>query len=185
MWIAFRIIFLFLRNTLNDLYYDADQAGIVYKIQQLKDSTIDVNNHLLSSTIDTLSIHFQSVIDQPKTYRLYIPTIQWYGLDNQYHTWMFGDYPWFSSVDSSAHYTLDSISKQIIALRPVESSINYEISKKKRELQENSTGAVELNQTGIPVNTKLQLRQQMDSLKQIKSQITSKIQVLLSAKTSG
>ena len=175
-------ISFFMRNTVNDLYYDADQEGIQYKIQQLKDSLTHQDNEVtLIRTIDTLSQSFQAVIDNPQTHKLYIPTIHWYGFNNQYHTWMFGDYPWFSRVDSSAHYTLDSISKQIIALRPIESNLNYTISKKKRELQSNQSNDISSNSSSESKPSQ-QLQFEIDSLEEIKADIAAEILILFEQK---
>ena len=175
-------ISFFMRNTVNDLYYDADQEGIQYKIQQLKDSLKHQDNEVtLIRTIDTLSQSFQAVMDNPQTHKLYIPTIHWYGFNNQYHTWMFGDYPWFSGVDSSAHYTLDSISKQIIALRPIESNLNYTISKKRRELQSNQSNDISSSSSSESKPSQ-QLQFEIDSLEGIKAEIAAEILVLFEQK---
>lgn len=38
------------------------------------------------------------------TYKRYLPQLNFYGLKNQYHVWMFGDVPWFSQPDPQQNY---------------------------------------------------------------------------------
>ncbi len=121
---------LIVRTEINDLFYDYEEAGILYKLNYVKDS-LAVDTSAMQAIIpawDSLITAYQAINQNPTTYKRYIPTIHFYGLDNQYHTWMFGDYPWFSSVDSSGYYQKDSISAQIKLLRPLENKYSREIS---------------------------------------------------------
>ena len=53
-----------------------------------------------------------------------IPQLYFYGLNNQYHVWMFGDYPYFSAPDSSVHHRLDSCFAELGQLNFVIDSLN-------------------------------------------------------------
>ena len=71
-------------------------------------------------------------------------------------------------------------SKQIIALRPVESNINYDISKKNRELQ--SLQLEETLATTLVKERTQKLNTQIDSLTLLKEKISAQIQVLFDQK---
>jgi len=102
----------FLRTTTDELFKDFAKDGIAFKIDTIKKATAPLNNLGLANTkkeIDKLSKSFNFLNAHAATYKLYTPSIHFYGLSNQYHTWMFGDYPWFQSVDSSGYKRLDKL----------------------------------------------------------------------------
>lgn len=41
---------------------------------------------------------FETMVHGQAGFNKYIPQIHWYGLDNQYHRWLFGDKPWFKEA---------------------------------------------------------------------------------------
>ncbi len=45
-----------------------------------------------------------SIVQNQSPHQHYIPKFIWYGLDNQYHNWIFGDEPWFGQKESGKIY---------------------------------------------------------------------------------
>lgn len=121
------------RNCINDLFNDYEDGGIMFKLNQLKDSLATPNNGLEAIKDDWTSLidKYNYLKTHPTRMQLYIPAIRWYGANSQYHTWMFGDYPWFSSVDSTNHYRIEALSSEIVELVPQKRSLNNSISKLK------------------------------------------------------
>lgn len=119
------------RNCINDLFNDYEDGGITFKLNLLKDSLATPNNGL-----EAIQADWNDLIDKynylkanPTKLQLYLPAIRWYGTNSQYHTWMFGDYPWFSEVDSSSHYRIEELSSEITDLVPQKRSLKNSISK--------------------------------------------------------
>lgn len=119
------------RNCINDLFNDYEDGGITFKLNLLKDSLAAPDNGL-----EAIQADWNNLIDKynylkanPTKLQLYLPAIRWYGANSQYHTWMFGDYPWLSEVDSSSHYRIEELSLGIIDLVPEKRSLNNSISK--------------------------------------------------------
>lgn len=47
---------------------------------------------------------YNDMLTLTETSNRYIPQINFYGLKNQYHRWIFGDYPWFGEEDPNESY---------------------------------------------------------------------------------
>ncbi len=41
---------------------------------------------------------YNDLLQNKTTYKKYIPVIHWYGFNNQYHRWLFGNAPWFGEM---------------------------------------------------------------------------------------
>lgn len=83
-----------------------DKLGYLYNIYQNDkiENTLSIINETLNSRAElasyktsfkTLQDKYQFMIANKEAGNRYIPVLYWYGLKNQYHTWMFGDKPWF------------------------------------------------------------------------------------------
>ncbi len=46
---------------------------------------------------------YNKMVNDATTWKNYIPSLKFYGTDNQYHQWFFGDKPWFSDADPSTY----------------------------------------------------------------------------------
>jgi ABC-type dipeptide/oligopeptide/nickel transport system permease component len=119
------------RNCINDLFNEHEDGSITFKLNLLKDSLATPNNGL-----ETIQADWHNLIDKynylkanPSRLQLYLPAVRWYGVNTQYHTWMFGDYPWFSTVDSSSHHRIEKLSTEITELVPNKRSLNNSVSK--------------------------------------------------------
>lgn len=121
------------RNCIGGLLNDYDKGGIEFKLQQLKDSLATKNHGLeaLEPACDSLFAQYNYIKENPQRSNLYWPQIHWYGLNTQYHTWMFGDYPWLSSVDSSGYHRIDELLVDIKALVPQKRALETTISQLK------------------------------------------------------
>ncbi|MFT5647809.1 MAG: ABC-type dipeptide/oligopeptide/nickel transport system permease component [Aureispira sp.] len=119
------------RNCINGLFNDYEDGGITFKLNLLRDSLATPNNGLeaIQSDWNSLIDKYNYLKANPTRLQLYLPAVRWYGAKTQYHTWMFGDYPWFSEVDSSSHRKIEALSLEIIALVPQKRSLNNSISK--------------------------------------------------------
>ncbi|WMX14181.1 MULTISPECIES: ABC transporter permease subunit [unclassified Aureispira] len=119
------------RNCINDLFNEYEDGAIQFKLNLLKDSLATPNNGMESIREDWNSLidKYNYLKNNPTRLQLYLPAVRWYGLNSQYHTWMFGDYPWFSKVDSSSHYRIEELSTEITDLVPQKRRLNNSISK--------------------------------------------------------
>lgn len=119
------------RNSINGLFNDYEDGGITFKLNILRDSLATPNNGLeaIQSDWNSLIDKYNYLKANPTRLQLYLPAIRWYGVKTQYHTWMFGDYPWFSKVDSTSHRKIEVLSSEIINLVPQKRSLNNSISK--------------------------------------------------------
>lgn len=119
------------RNCINDLFNEYEDGAIQFKLNLLKDSLATPNNGMESIREDWSSLidKYNYLKNNPTRLQLYLPAVRWYGLNSQYHTWMFGDYPWFSKVDSSSHYRIEELSTEITDLVPQKRRLNNSISK--------------------------------------------------------
>lgn len=119
------------RTLIEELFIERDTGGIQYKLHKMKD-LLASDPRIPDSTFQ----QWRNVIEaydylknHPTPLQRYIPAIRWYGANSQYHTWMFGDYPWFSRVDSSGHFRMAALSTEIKALVPQKRANDREISR--------------------------------------------------------
>ena len=119
------------RNCIGDLLQNYDDGRIVYSLNLLKDSLeADVSGmHLILEEWHQIIAKYNYLKENPTSSKLYIPAFRWYGTATQYHTWMFGDYPWFSAVDSSSHHRIATLSEEIKELVPKKRVLENSISK--------------------------------------------------------
>jgi ABC-type dipeptide/oligopeptide/nickel transport system permease component len=113
------------RDLTEELLKDYQEKTIQFKLDRLNElvntGRFEVLNELRNE-VSKLKLRFNYLKKNATTYKLYIPAVQVYGFDNQYHTWMFGDYPWFSTVDSTNYRKVENLYKEIGELRNKEES---------------------------------------------------------------
>lgn len=121
------------RNAINDLLGDYDDGGIMYKLNMVKDSISRPHTGLESIRGDWKNLieKYNFIKENATTYKLYLPAIRWYGANTQYHTWMFGDYPWFSTVDSTGNHRIEELSVGIKKIVPKQRELDNTISRLK------------------------------------------------------
>ena len=114
------------RDLAEELIKDYQEKTILYKLDSLNQIVNKGNYEVLTelkTEVAELKKRFLNLKENTSTYKLYIPSFQIYGFDNQYHTWMFGDYPWFQSVDSTNYRKAENLYKEIGQLRNKEDSL--------------------------------------------------------------
>ncbi len=52
---------------------------------------------------ENVKSNYQTMVDKSTTWKNYIPSLKFYGTENQYHRWFFGDKPWFRDADPSTY----------------------------------------------------------------------------------
>ena len=73
-----------------------DSATFV-EVSLLYDSGFLVLNHL-DASFSSLEDAFNRLNTERNHQPLYKPSLKWYGKHSQYHTWLFGDAPWFGKA---------------------------------------------------------------------------------------
>lgn len=127
-----------LRDPLNDIYFKHQDGDIKAELDKMK-AAIAADPALsaaLSSEIGKLQSAYQYILDNPKTGNLYVPTLHAYGFNNQYHTWMFGDYPWFSTPDTMAKFQLDGLNARLNVASKDLDSLNVKARKDAENLRD-------------------------------------------------
>jgi peptide/nickel transport system permease protein len=99
-----------IRNDCNVLYINYDDNEIENYLKQMQEqvaSSIAVTGPdstqtqykplaVLSNTMSAVKESYEKIKTGKDNSLNYIPAIHWYGTDNQYHRWLFGNVPWFS-----------------------------------------------------------------------------------------
>lgn len=91
-----------MENRLAKIMEDANKIEAVQRIDTLTGDTTQVQQNLLTALLpeaNALKASFDNVKNNKSTFKRYIPRIAWYGSQNQYHRWVFGDVPWFKKND--------------------------------------------------------------------------------------
>jgi len=81
---------------------------------------------VLSGPLATVESNYQKMVSTATGWKYYIPSLKFYGMDNQYHRWFFGDKPWFGKDDgtwTSAGFIRGDFGKSYRDRRPVGSVI--------------------------------------------------------------
>lgn len=93
-------------NTLYDLYDEAKILNIFSNLDFTFSQTQGLEKVL--PYYKALKNAFVRMQTEKNTTAKYIPAFHWYGFNNQYHRWLFGDKPWLSSLpgvdDSNVQY---------------------------------------------------------------------------------
>ena len=114
------------RDLTEELMKDYQEKTILFKLDSLTHIVNKGNYEVLTelkTEVAELNVRFLNLKKNTTAYKLYIPYIRIYGFDNQYHTWMFGDYPWFQSVDSTNYRKAENLYREIGQLRNKEDSL--------------------------------------------------------------
>lgn len=88
-----------IRSGINILYASHKDNTISYTLDDMVKSAKNPLMAPILADIDKLVASYQAVKDNPTRSLNYIPSFKWYSNHNQYHTWMFGNAPWFASAD--------------------------------------------------------------------------------------
>jgi len=125
-----------MRDAFGDIYFKYEESDIKSILKKMTAAIeIDAAVASLLPKIKGVVAAHQFLIDNPNTAALYTPSMHWFGLKSQYHTWMFGDYPWFGTVDSSAKVAVDKLNKQLDASSKLEDSLQIKSKKQSEDLR--------------------------------------------------
>jgi peptide/nickel transport system permease protein len=126
-----------MRDAFGDIYFKYEEVDIKNELKKMREAVAkDATVAVLAPKLDSLVATYQYILDNPKIGALYTPTIHSYGLKNQYHTWMFGDYPWFSKVDTMPKFKADKLNAQLNELTKIEDSLGIKVKAFATNLEE-------------------------------------------------
>lgn len=100
------------RERVNRLYRTYEERRILRMLEEISEAA--KNNPGMASIhddVETLVANYSTVREEATPYKKYIPRIHFYGLNNQYHNWLFGDKPWIYSLTFRDDSHLDYRSK--------------------------------------------------------------------------
>lgn len=169
------------QNCINALFSEYDDGAITFKLNLMKDSLAQDSTGMETVRGDwnDLISKYNYIKDNPTRGQLYIPVIRWYGLNSQYHTWMFGDYPWLTSVDSSDHHRIEALAAEVIELVPQKRKLDHSISrlrgsnhKIQMELDSATTDASPDSLRQVYATNELQMNQYIEDQEALVSRLT-------------
>ena len=77
-----------IRRTAGQLFVQHQADEINRLIGSLAETASSVNGNYWSTAIGGVQQSFSDVLEKATPWRLYIPKVQWWGFDNQYHRWI-------------------------------------------------------------------------------------------------
>ena len=83
-------------STLYDNYEENRISSIFSNLDFLFESTSSFKS--IIGSYNSAKSAYHEIVHNQSPYKKYIPKLIWYGKNNQYHNWMFGDKPWYSSL---------------------------------------------------------------------------------------
>jgi ABC-type dipeptide/oligopeptide/nickel transport system permease component len=101
------------RDAVDELYFRYDDQDIQNQLKNINEAVNSPSLAAAKPAFEKLQTAYKFMQANPTTHLLYIPTINWYGFGNQYHTWMFGDMPWLSSIDSTPYHQVADFTRQM------------------------------------------------------------------------
>ncbi|PSR04485.1 MAG: hypothetical protein BRD50_03515 [Bacteroidetes bacterium SW_11_45_7] len=124
-------------NRLFKTYKDRDIQRLLGEIDsalQIESTVMMDSVPVQKNTLDTLKkdvnkllASYKAVKEESTISRTYIPKLIWYGTDNQYHRWIFGDIPWFTEntdpANNSYGFLRGDFGDSYLDGRPVSSKI--------------------------------------------------------------
>ncbi|NNC95906.1 MAG: ABC transporter permease [Chitinophagales bacterium] len=109
-------------------------TAVKVPVDYVVDSQTVTDNSMiaLNDDIERVKAAYVAVKQNATPAKNYIPVLSWYGFDNQYHTWLFGDIPWFGKskdpTKTSLGFFRGDFGESYLDGRPVK-SILYEAIK--------------------------------------------------------
>ena len=76
------------KPNIQQLLIQDDDEKIVFLLNETHQTALEKG--VFSNEIKDISNTYNAVKNQPTRYKLFIPTVHWYGFDNQYHHWLMG-----------------------------------------------------------------------------------------------
>jgi len=112
-----------LRNGVNNLYLSYNDDAVKSAFLEMK-TQLNQFPQLAAATpaFEKTAIAYDAVKINPTKWKNYIPALHFNGLQSQYHRWLFGDSPWFSSNEDetlSEGFIRGDFGTSYFAKRPV------------------------------------------------------------------
>ncbi len=76
-----------------------EQDRIEFAIEQLVEATQVPSMAPVKGPVLALKQNYQAILAEATPYKNYIPSFKWFGWNNQYHFWMFGNAPFWSNAE--------------------------------------------------------------------------------------
>ncbi|MCB0514899.1 MAG: ABC transporter permease [Chitinophagales bacterium] len=90
-------------SLVNDLYINHDDEKINFTLNKIGENLSEAPSlAYLQSDLTNIKQNYATVKSEATPWKRYVPTIHFYGLNNQYHRWFFGDKPWFGSGEGKS-----------------------------------------------------------------------------------
>lgn len=115
-----------LRNEMANLYLQQDEKGIRAVVARLKMSAEKPALNAVFLAITEVENAFTDVKNNATVWKRFVPTLQWYGAENQYHRWLFGTAKWFGEEEdptTTRGFLRGDFGISFFAKRPVSSII--------------------------------------------------------------
>lgn len=104
---------------------------IEFAINQMVEAVQIPSMAPIKEAVLTLQNNYQTILDNATPGKNYIPSLKWYGWNNQYHFWMFGNAPLFSNPDDNPSkgygFLRGDFGKSYADKRPVTSKVKEAI----------------------------------------------------------
>lgn len=112
-----------MRNAVNNLYVNPNDNAIRSAFAEMRQQ-INQNAKLAAATpaLNATVAAYDAVQKSPTKWKNYVPALHFHGTKNQYHRWLFGDAPWFSSSEDetlSKGFVRGDFGTSYFAKRPV------------------------------------------------------------------
>lgn len=115
-----------LRNDVANLYLQQDEAGIKNELAKLEANAQLPQLSAVRNGILVAKNAFDEVKNNAASWKRFVPVIQWYGTENQYHRWLFGTAKWFGKEEDPTKvkgFLRGDFGVSFFAKRPVSSII--------------------------------------------------------------
>lgn len=124
-----------MRDAFGEIYFKYEENDVRIELEKMRIAlSKDPATSVVVPKINEVIAAYENIINNPNKAALYTPTIHWYGTANQYHTWMFGDYPWFITPDTSANVKLAEINKQMADIAKEQDTLTTQKNKVAEDL---------------------------------------------------
>jgi len=86
-----------IKDAINVIYASSEERKINSQLFEIEKYLNDAPSLLvLKPLVNNLRGRFNEVKQSATTWKRFVPSLNWYGAECQYHRWFFGDKPWFS-----------------------------------------------------------------------------------------
>lgn len=114
-----------IKESVNEILRKHEDANLQVQFSQIKEKIKTAPSlAVIEGPINKVTDSYSKMTSNTSGWKNYIPSLKFYGTENQYHRWFFGDKPWFGEDDgkwSSAGFIRGDFGKSYRDRRPVSS----------------------------------------------------------------